>query len=158
MSTLNGFGTLYYGWHHSADGTATATKLFALSWVPIFPIRRERLRVLTDFKSGQNVKAELGGLAVSQSDKYEILEQLPLSAKEIGITFAKTYLGFPLLLLVPMALLFLLMFVAHQFGAKVEPGTTVFGIYMGGIFVAFANLLYQCVRAIRRARGWQPRV
>lgn len=159
VSTLNGFGTLYYGWRHAQDGTATATKWFAISWVPVIPLYREHLRVLTDFKKDhKNVKAELGGLVVGTVDKYQILKRLPLSAQEVAVTLAKTYIGLPALLLGPAILLVLAMKALQATGGDVKPGSTAFVIYGAGIFLAFANFLWQAVRAIRKARGWQPNI
>ena len=42
MSTLNGFGTLFYGWRHQADGTATATRWLNFLWQLMRIIRRTR--------------------------------------------------------------------------------------------------------------------
>jgi hypothetical protein len=157
MDSLNGFGALYYGWRHAADGTATATKWFCLSWLPVIPIGREKLRVLTDFRN-EAVKPELGGLVMSQVNYYEILEKLPLSLKEILITLAKTYIGIPALLLGPAAVLVAVMMVLGKFGVKVSPGSAGFSMYILGMFLVLINFLFQVVRAIRRARGWQPNV
>lgn len=159
MSTLNGFGTLYYGWRHAQDGTATATKWFAISWVPLIPLYREHLRVLTDFNNDhKNVKAELGGLVVGTVDKYDVLERLPLSLQEVAITLAKTYIGLPLLLIGPAILLVMIMKTLKAAGIDVKPGTTAFQIYIGGFLLALLNFLWQSVRSIRKARGWQPSV
>lgn len=159
MSTLNGFGTLYYGWNHANDGTATATKWFAISWVPVLPIERHHLRVLTDFsKQSQSIKAELGGLIISQTDHYQIIAKTPISTKEVALTYAKTYLGLPAMLLGPMLAVVLLMMAMKSFGIEVRPETPAFNLFLGGMFLAFANFLYQSVKAIRRARGWQPKI
>ncbi len=158
MSTINGFGTLYYGWQHFADGTSTATKWLALSWVPVVPLYKEKLRVLSNFESGKGeLKSELGGLVVSQLDHYEVIEKLPISAKEVLLTFAKTYIGLPVLLFGPIfigALLFL--FIPLKLGVPVKPGDFIFLLFGASIFISMINFLFQCVRLIRRARGWQP--
>lgn len=157
MSTLNGFGTLYYGWRHSQDGTATATKWFAISWVPVIPLYREHLRVLTDFKKDhKNIKAELGGLVVGHVDRYQILKRLPLLVREVAITLAKTYLGLPALLVGLAIFLVLVMKVLQASGVEVKPGTTAFSFYIGGFALMLVNFLWQAVRSIRKARGWQP--
>ena len=158
MSTLNGFGTLYYGWRHAPDGTATATKWFALSWVPVIPLYREKLRVLTKFNAKRDTRPAPGGLGVSQIDRFELLEALPLSAKEVAITLARTYIGIPALLVGPMLLLVPVMGLLRWFGIGIEPGTLGFDIYMVCATLIFLNWLLQIVRAIRRTRGWQPNV
>jgi hypothetical protein len=160
MSTINGFGTLYYGWRHFDDGTATATKWFALSWVPVFPIYKERLRVLSNFNSGHaELKSELGGLVVSQVDRYEIIERLPISGREVMLTYAKTYLGLPILFFGPILLGFIFfLLIPLKHGVEVKPGDFVFNLFIGSVFISLINILIQSVRCIRRARGWQPRV
>jgi len=158
MSTLNGFGTLYYGWRHASDGTATATKWLAVSWVPVIPLQRQHLRVLTDFEKPQQPKAGLGGLVVSQTDHYQIIADTPLSAKEIALTLAKTYIGLPALLFAPMLVVALFMKLLQHMGVDVRPGTMAFNVFIGASFAALLNFLYQAIRAIRRSRGWQPKL
>jgi len=160
MSTINGFGMLYYGWNHSQDGTATATKWFALSWVPIFPLYKEKLRVLSDFSRGQGeIKSELGGLVVSQIDRYEILGRVPLSGKEVLVTYAKTYIGLPLLFFAPILIgCILFLVIPLKLGMEVKPGDLIFNLFVASFFIAFINFLVQAVRCIRRARGWQPKI
>ncbi len=153
MSSINGFGTLYYGWRHAADGTSTATKWIAVSWVPVIPCYRERLRVLTDYNKN-NIQSELGGLIVSQIDTYEKLEKLPLSAKEVGITLIKTYLGLPLAWIAPIFLGLLVAVLAKRLGISDNP----IGFMLAGSGLGLLNFLIQSVRAIRKARGWQPNV
>ena len=51
FGNIQGFGFLPYGWRHAADGTATATKWLVALWLPLIPLRRERVRVLTDFRT-----------------------------------------------------------------------------------------------------------
>lgn len=159
MSNVSGFGTLYYGWKHSADGTGTATKWITILWLPVIPLFREKLRVLTNFKEdSKNIRAELGGLVLSQQDKYERIGRLPLSINEILVTYLKAYIGLPIILIGPLVLLFAFLGLLHHFGVSIEPNSTPFYIFMVGYFIAFINFLWQCVRAIRRARGWQPNI
>jgi hypothetical protein len=160
MSTINGFGTLYCGWRHFDDGTATATKWVALSWVPIFTLYKERLKVLSNFSSGHaELRSELGGLVVSQVDRYEIIERLPISGREVLLTYAKTYLGLPILLFGSILLGFILfLLVPLKLGVEVKPGDSTFSLFIGSVFLSLINILIQSIRCIRRARGWQPRV
>jgi len=46
MSTVNGFGTLYYGWRARPDGTAEATRWFVAAFFPVIPLYQHRIRVL----------------------------------------------------------------------------------------------------------------
>lgn len=143
---------LYYGWRHREDGTATATKWIAIWWLPVFPCYREHLQVLTDFKNDR-IESELGGLLVSQKDSFRIIERLPLDAKEVLITLAKTYLGLPLSFLVPVLIATAIAKGLGLFGIK-DP-SVVIPILAIGTGVGLLNFLLQSVRAIRRARGWQ---
>ena len=45
MSTINGFGTLRYDWSYHPNGTAEATVWFVAGFLPVLPLRRERIRV-----------------------------------------------------------------------------------------------------------------
>jgi hypothetical protein len=104
FGTFQGFGTLYYGWRHRADRTATATKWVVAFWLPLLPLRRQRIRVLTDFSRdlGQPVLIQYMTQRVATQENYfQIVEELPLSFMEIAVTLAKTYLVLPLLLACP---------------------------------------------------------
>jgi len=154
MSSIDGFGLLYYGWRHRDDGTATATKWIAVCWLPVFPCYREHLQVLTDFKNDK-IESQLGGLMVGQRDSFRIIERLPLSAKEVWITLAKTYLGLPLCYLVPMIIAGI---IAKGLGLLGLDGPNIVIPILGvGSAVGMFNFLLQIVRAIRRSRGWQRR-
>ena len=158
MSSKDGFGTSYYGWRHLADGTATATKWVTVSWLPVIPLHRQRLRVLTNFANPE-LKLRAGRLTVAkfdQVDRYQFLEKLPLSAKEIGTTLCKTYLGLPAIFLLPMLGLVAIFLALQRFGVEVRPETPAFQLFVVGFLLNLLHFLWQVVRAIRRARGWQP--
>ena len=157
MSTINGFGTMYYGWRHDADGTATATQWACAFWLPLIPLRRQRLRIASNLERPA-LRAHLGGLAVSQTDVYELLETTPLQPLELASTACKTYLGLPALLIGPILLAGLVLLAARRLGLDATPGSPAFMAYVGLGFLGLLNFLLQAVRAIRRARGWQPRV
>lgn len=157
MSSINGFGPLYYGWRHAADGTATATQWACAFWVPLLPLRRQRLRIASNLAQ-PTLRSHLGGLVVSQTDTYELLDTTPLQLPEIAATLTRTYLGLPALLIGPVLLAGVALLAARQLGLDTTPGSPAFTVYVGLGFVGILNFLYQAVRAIRRARGWQPRV
>jgi hypothetical protein len=105
QSTIQGMGTLHYGWRHFEDGTATATCWITFLWLPIIPLRKSRLRVLTDFRRDLRGDAPgqiaLRGGGVIQEDRFELIEKLPLSARDIALTLVKAYVVLPLLLVCP---------------------------------------------------------
>lgn len=112
MSSINGFGTLYYGWRHFQDGTSTATKWLALFYIPVIPLQRHTLKVLTDFThEGVQVKPIAGGLlgvSASQMNHYLIVKKTPLVLREAFITYLKTYVVLPILMFWPFCLAVLL--------------------------------------------------
>lgn len=108
MSTVNGIGTGFRSWVHHADGSSTATLWFLVVFLPVLPLRRYRLRTLTDFEHEPFVPApaETGWLTggISWTDPVEILARLPLSWSEIGWTYWRAYGLVPFLCLWPIAL------------------------------------------------------
>lgn len=155
MSTINGFGTLYYGWRHRDDGTATATRWVALCWLPVLPLGRHHLRVLTDFNR-PDVSSGLGGLTLSLQDRYERLDTLRLSPREVALTYVKAYVGLPAVLVLPVVLMSLLLAGLGKLGLDVQPGSPLFLVYLAGAMASLVHFFYQVMRAIRRARGWRP--
>ncbi len=158
MRSINGFGTVYYGWRHAADGTATATRWVALSWLPVWPLGRDHLRVLTDFRQPPPLTRSWGGLAVGQVTEYFLLARTPLVASEVLRTLAAAYLGLPLLVVGPLALLVILGKVLPHLGIPVRPGTPALTGLTLGVGLTILHALYQVLRVIRRAKGWQPEV
>jgi hypothetical protein len=109
--------------------------------------------VLTDFTKN-NIRSELGGLIVGQVDTYQFLERIPLSAKEVITTLAKTYIGLPLSWFVPMILAAGAAMAFKRLDIIDDP----IPFLITGSAIGLLNFLVQSVRAIRRARGWQPNV
>ena len=108
MATFNGTGSRFLGWRHQDDGLSTATLWFTVAYFPLVPLRRFRLRNLTDFDAersptGLAVLAALGG-GVSWTEPVDVLERLPLSWREIVATYLRCYVLIPLLCLWPIAL------------------------------------------------------
>jgi hypothetical protein len=105
FGNIQGFGFLYYGWRHAPDGTATATRWIVALWLPLIPLRRQRVRVLTDFRAELARPSTLQplpmGYMATQHDYIQMLEKLPLSGKEIALTLTRAYLLLPLTLLCP---------------------------------------------------------
>lgn len=158
MRSINGFGTVYYGWRHAADGTATATRWIALSWLPIFPLGRDHLRLLTAPRQPSPLTGSLGGLLVGQVIPYDLLARTPWRTEEVLRTLAAAYLGLPLLLAGPLALLAALGKALQAAGVAVRPGAPAFTALAVGVGLTLLHALYQILRVIRRARGWQPEV
>jgi hypothetical protein len=81
MSTINGVGTTRYDWSHLSDGTAEATLWFVIGFLPIVPLKRQRLQLLsTAPESPSAIGVGLSALGFSRgfSTEMAILEPAPL--------------------------------------------------------------------------------
>ena len=96
MSTINGIGTLHYGWKHLSDGTAHATKWFVVMFFPVVAIRRDHLRVLEP-------PAESARRA--WLSHFELLGHVPLSIGSVLKTYFKAYVVVPVILIAPVLLI-----------------------------------------------------
>jgi hypothetical protein len=95
MSTINGLGTLYYGWSHHSDETSHATKWFVVAFFPIIPIRRDHLRVL-------DPPADAPRRA--WQSHFELISRDSLSLGNVLKTYFKAYIIVPIVLLAPVLL------------------------------------------------------
>jgi hypothetical protein len=153
MATFNGIGTGLLGWRHQDDGLSTATLWFTVVYLPVIPLRRFRVRNLTDFDAERSptwfeVVAALGG-GVSWTDPVDTLERLPLSWREIAGTYLRCYALIPLLCLWPVAVV---RFLTGRFEAHSV-------VHAQGVQVAFAllclaNMVLVLLFAVRRMRGY----
>lgn len=152
VSTVNGFGTGLRGWNHQDDGTAFATSWVLFSYLPILPLRRYHVRVLTDFQNEPFVPAPADGgrfsLGISWREPIEVLGRLPLSWREIGLTVLRAYVLVPLLCAWPLLV-----------------GVPILGLVSAGrraptswvnaiVLVSIANVLVVLLAAARRMRGY----
>ncbi|GAB5517639.1 MAG: hypothetical protein Rhob2KO_53640 [Rhodopirellula baltica] len=147
MSTLNGVGTLYYDWKSNDDGTANATRWFVVFFLPVLPIRRERVRVgNTEVKRSGVLDTILAatGNGSGFETEIEVLERAPNSLFRILKTYLLAYVGVPMATFVlPVAILLGLMMLTDALGFDVQNVmrilVPVFGILVClwiGIFVA----------------------
>jgi len=160
MSTLNGFGTLFYGWKHFPEQASTATKWLAAFYIPVVPLGRYQLRVHTSFGNDRTqVRATPIGLVASQHKYFEILGKTPLSWHEVLLTYASAFIGLPLLMFAPILAIWLLHYLgwtAHYKTQEEMPMwlTIVFAIMTAAQLVC---VLYWPIWAIRKSRGMQTR-
>jgi hypothetical protein len=153
MSTFNGFGTLYYGWRHHADGTATATKWLSAFYIPLVPLQRNTLKVSTNFDNDPiHVKAIGGGafgFVASQANQFSVVGTSHLDVAEVAVTLLKTYVLLPFLMIWPLALTIA---VSKAFGPFPDSQIgSVIGMAASALtlFSVFAWPIW----AIRRSRG-----
>ena len=160
MGTVQGVGTRFYGWRHGDDGTAHATLWFAAFFLPLVPLKRFHLRVLTDFAKKEPflVVPRTGFFAGSptglQVDHYELLERTPLRAAEIVRTLALTYVMGPVLMAWPVALFFLMDAVLDG-RPEWRQSTAVLYAVVALVMIVFGNAIAVPLIALRRTRGFR---
>jgi hypothetical protein len=158
MRTLNGIGTMLYGWRHQTDGTAFATKWFVLGYVPLIPLRRYHLRVVTDLRKKESfIQTETEGFLAGtpvQKTHYEIHRDLALSPRDILRTLGRTYLLGPVLMLWPALLMALFSRFMDRNPQWRDYDWPLFAV-LGLVVILFANILTVALIALRRARGFQ---
>jgi cytochrome bd-type quinol oxidase subunit 2 len=156
MSTLNGFGTLFYGWRHAEGEASTATKWLAAFYIPLIPLGRYRLKVLTNFHNERTqLKASPVGLLASRDDHFDIVDKTPIHWGEVLLTYARTFFGLPLLMFAPILIMWLLSTLGWLPRYESQADTPAWlSIAMIAFAVAsLANVLCWPLWAIRKSRG-----
>ena len=158
MSTVNGCGTLFYGWRGLSTNKPAATKWLVLFYLPLFPLARYRLTPTTDFarekfaKSAAEIAAALVGYG-SRTDAYTIHAKEPIAFLEVLSTYVKAYVALPFLIVWPLLALYLLrlLFGVHpewENQAWFTPALTVFAL------ITVVNAVVVPMWAIQSARGY----
>jgi hypothetical protein len=159
VSTINGVGTMYYGWQHFADGSATTTKWFVLLYLPIWPLERHKLRVLTDLTKRKHltplelVGAALGAAEAVERTRYRILDREPVVGREVAGTYAWTYLLGAVLVAWPA----LLMWWGNSYlegNPQWRQSNTVLYAGLAAAVLLIVNPIAVVLIALRRARGF----
>jgi hypothetical protein len=158
MSTLNGFGTMFYGWRHAEGTASTATKWLSVFYIPVVPLGRYELKVKTDFANeGTRLEATPVGLMASQSNHFEILRKTNFRWSEVLQTYANTFVGLPLLMCAPLLLLWLLSHLISFPHYKSTQDTPLLlnVVLMAVVALQLVSLLCWPIWAIRKLRGMQ---
>jgi len=155
LFTFNGIGTRLLGWKHYDDGTSTTSVWFTLLFFPLFPMSRHRVITPSreDFKqqiTGTRVLLALASI-YSISTTYRFLGRLPLSGKEILKTYFIAYIGLPITLLAPLALIG---FAMNMSRSGVDDGSTM-PMLVGGVLsmIWLGYVFFVAGRVIHRTRG-----
>jgi hypothetical protein len=158
MATINGIGTMYYGWRHSENQPSTATKWFTLFYLPILPLGRYALEVLTDFSSENLVStssASSGGVA-TQYDYIKTISKTPLAWKEIARTYINAYILLPLLVTWPIPLIFVILpWLFSSFPELKSKSWIEMCIVIPSIVLLISNAILIPVYFLRKARGFK---
>ena len=98
---FNGIGTYYLNWEHCSDGTALATKWFAIFYLPVIPLRREQISVVS---SGNDTVTTIPLLFTSYTlrDEYRVMGRVPMDWSRVVWTYVFAYLWMPILLAAPL--------------------------------------------------------
>jgi hypothetical protein len=148
MSTINGTGTKYYGWQpvrSVAGRTAYATYWFVLFYAPIMPLRRHKLKVLTD-------RANEGFFGGAQ-DEYQILEETPLDWTEVLGTWWAFLRGL-LVIVVPFLVFLAISNYQNAQRAQGQPLNRLLGLVaVVGLVWSLVTAVVIPLRAWRRSRG-----
>lgn len=158
MSTLNGFGTMFYGWKHRPGEYSSATKWLTALYLPVVPLGRYTLRVATDFgHESTKIRAIPGGLLASQENRFDIAEKTSLHGLEVLRTYLSAYVGLPVLMFGPFLLILLF---NHwnwlpRYSSEVATPGWLDAVLWLMIAFSLASVLYWPIWAFRRSRGMQ---
>jgi hypothetical protein len=112
MSTINGFGTMRYDWLHREDGTSEATTWLVMAFLPIVPLRREKVVVVSEgverTRAVDVAAAALGaagGFGSGFASRIAVLERTPMRWGGVLRTYLYGFVAVPLLAFaVPLAI------------------------------------------------------
>ena len=158
MGTINGCGTMFYGWDHENE-YSTANKWVTLFYFPVIPFARFRLKPLTDFEkekffsSPGDFAAAIVGYG-SRTDLFQVKETLPLDGRSILITYVRAYLLLPLLMAWPVLLVIA---VRNILAVHPEWENTVWfsPVLITFVGIIIFNSIAVPMWAIQRARGYR---
>jgi hypothetical protein len=162
MTKLPAF-TRLYEWQHF-DGYSTATLWFTLLFLPIFPLKKLKLQVRTNFENETISDSEaimflmnsrkLAG--AEEKNDYNLLGEDKVKGLDVVKTLLKTYVGFPVLLLWPVALLGLGYWLIN--GTEYFPKQSTQIKFLAPVLIllnvaTLVNFISTPIWAIRRTRG-----
>jgi hypothetical protein len=147
MATVNGIGTMRYDWSRRADGTSEATLWLVVFFLPIVPLRRERLRVVgTQLERAGIVTSVLAlcGAGDGWQTQIEVLGSVANSRWRVLRTYVNGFIGVPFITFFgPMLLLVAGTLMTLKRGDQISE---TFQVIIGGF--AFADLIWTaCVVA-----------
>jgi hypothetical protein len=156
--TINGWGRMFWGWRREADGTAVVTTWVTAFFLPILPLKRQRILLtprgllahsstfLTDLVDA--LEAAFRGIE-RRTFRYDLQAVLPLSLGDALATYAAAHLLGPILMAWPFVLLVVLL-------RQVPAGSlgTAWGAaaIVLGFIACMANLILVVIAALLRGR------
>jgi hypothetical protein len=147
MSTVNGIGTRFYGWQRlrCADGSAYATRWFVVFYVPLIPLTRCRLKVLTD-RADEGL---LGGAV----DDYEVLGGTPLAWGEVLRTWGSFLRGLLMVVVPFLACLWISGYQSAQREQGLPHNSTLGMVASVCLLLSLVAAIALPTSALRRSRG-----
>ncbi|WDI42155.1 hypothetical protein [Bremerella sp. P1] len=148
MATYNGIGTVRYDWQRRDDTTANATVWFVIFFLPIYPLRREHVRVHgSGIRKGTPMEtiAAMFGFGQGFHSEIEVLGPTSNALWRIARTYLLGWIVVPLLGLMGPVLLFTVMINITQAigydmksdGAWLPMITGILGLLWIGCLVAY---------------------
>ena len=159
MGTINGCGTMFYGWRGTTEKDTTATKWLTLLYLPVLPLARFRLMPTTAFErekfanSPKEVAAALVGYG-SRTDTYKVSAKLTVSFAEVLTTYAKAYIALPILITWPW-LIFLLLRSVFGVHPEWEERAWFMPAVLTFVAISLINAVVVPMWAIQSARGYR---
>ena len=156
LVSFNGIGTFLRSWKHYPDGTSEATVWACLLYLPLFPLKKCRLRVLSGPDSEPHISLTqliLGVLNPHDAikDSYELIERCRIEPREVLNTYLYTYIRMPLILFVPLCLVILCLKCAVWLFAD---GSVIPAIVGAALTLAwFGFLLAMLAQELHKSRG-----
>jgi hypothetical protein len=165
MSTINGFGTMRYDWLHREDGMSEATTWLVLAFLPIFPLRREKVVVVSEGLQPSRAvgvtAAALGaaagmGMGSGFASRIAVLERTPMRWGGVLRTYSYGFVAVPLLAFaVPLAIAAGGMKLIEVFGIK---DTTAGDLAAISLLIFGIGWMAVCItKVLDRAAGRQRR-
>jgi hypothetical protein len=98
MATINGIGTVRYDWQSRADGTAEATVWIVVLLLPVIPLRRDHLKVVSTGIKRSGFLETLGAICGHAVGFQSVIEYLgPARLRLWGVlrTYFHAYVSLP---------------------------------------------------------------
>jgi hypothetical protein len=161
MSTINGFGTMRYDWIHREDGTSEATTWFVMAFLPILPLKRESVMVVSDGLApassvglASSALGAVAGVSKGFASRVAVLERRPMRWGGVLRTYLAGFVAVPLLAFgVPLAIVFGGLKLVEACGIK---DTTIGDLAMISVLIFGVGWMAVCIaKVLDRSAGRQ---
>lgn len=131
--SMNGIGTKYFTYgNQMEDGSILAMKWFTIAWMPVIPIRQDRIKIIEE-----NDTIYIPLVFWKSKFVYEKIDSFPINKKLRRITYIFYYALFLPALFLPIVSLIVWSILVNFSSDTYSFWLTVFGIFFYGIFCFF---------------------